>query len=361
MRARVLYRTHYQVEEPAYMELLVKLCTSPVQAAYPERVAQKLANEVSSRGKKFNVAAAAYAVDLGHGLGILNENNTWTDKGHLLALHGKIGAGDIETESQLDAVERLTHFRLFLEGDGAALIYIARIALAGRTIPEDRERRLWWLPWNRFAREMFNNMYGEYLATTADIADRIALRKELDRLKVPFAGKTGAHKSFIHLQTMFRMHFLQRTDPAAQREYALGESAAEGLKALVHLIPTVSKLEETVEKGRWSEIAAAVFHVGRGPEITSDALLHVVAQVYGRIAATGVPLCSLSTLVDAVQIHLMTSGLRLLTKDEVVIALTALQKERPKDVRFHVDRRGRLAFVKMSDELAGRLQDGHLS
>lgn len=339
------------------MELLVKLCTSPVQAAYAERVAQKLANEVSSRGKKFNVAAAAYAVDLGHGLGILNENNTWTDKGHLLALNAKIGDGGIEAESQLDAVERLTHFRLFLEGDGAALLYIARVALAGKRIPEDRDPR-WWTAWNRFAREMFNSISGEYLASTADIADRIALRKGLDRLKAPFAGKTGAHKSFIHLQTMFRMQFLRRTDPAAQREYELAESAAEGLRALLREIPTVSKLEEIVEKGRWSEIAAAVFRVGRGPEVIRDELLHVVAGFYRRVSATGVPLCSLATLVDATQIHLMTSGSRLLTKDQIVAALTELQKERPKDIRFHVDRRGRLAFVKMSEELTERLCQG---
>ena len=348
MRARVLYRTHYQVEEPAFMELLLKLCTSPVKAAYGDVVSQKLADEVTSRHKQFNVAAAAYALDLAHGLGILNENNTWTHKGHLLALNAKIGDRGIEGEFQLDAAERLTHFRLFLEADGASLRYIARIALAGKKIPEDHD-------WNRFAREMFNDIYGAYLAVTSDIADRLAIRKELDRLKAPFAGKTGAHKSYIHLQAMFRMGLLQRTDHAPQREYEVAEGAGEGLNALLRLIPTVSALEEIVEKGRWSAIAAEVFHVGRGPEIAPRALLHVVAQIYRRISETGVPLCSLSTLVDAVQIDLMTSGSRLLSKDEIVVTLTGLQKERPKDVRFHVDRRGRLAFVKMSEELTEQL------
>ena len=205
MKARVLYRTHYQVEEPAYMEILVKICTSPVQAAYSENVAQRLSREISSRGRKFNPAAAGYAIDLAHGLGVLSGNNTWTDKAHLLALHGKISGGDIASELELDAAERLTHFRLFLEADGAALLHIARVALRSERLPEDHD-------WNRFAGVMFKDIFLEYLKATADISDRLALRKELDHLKASFEGKTGWHKSYIHLQTMFRLGLLHRPD-----------------------------------------------------------------------------------------------------------------------------------------------------
>ena len=351
MKARVLYRTHYQVEEPAYMELLVKRCTSPVQAAYADVVSKKLAHEVSSRGRRFNISAAGYALDLAHGLGVLNENNTWTDKGHLLALNARIGDGDIERELLLDLTERLTHFRLFLEADGAALMHIARIALTRAQIPADHD-------WNSFSRTMFRDIYAAYLTATADIADRLALRRDLERFTIAFAGKTGTHKSYIHLQTMFRMGLLQRSQTASQRVYELAESAAEGLEALLDLIPTVAALEEVIEKGLWSKVAAAVFHRGRGREVTRRELRHSIASVYRRVSETGVPLCSITTLIDAEQIQLMTSGFRLLSNAELLDVLNVLQKDRPEDVRFHVDRRGRLAFVKMSEQLTEQLLAG---
>jgi len=344
MKPRVLYRTHYQVDEPAYMELLVKLCTSPVQATYTERVAQRLVQEVSSRGRKFNVAAAGYAIDLAHALGVVNENNTWTDKGHLVALHCKIKNQGIEAEMELDAAERLTHFRLFLEADGAAMHHIAGVSLRDRKIPADHD-------WNRFSGEMFRDIYGAYLVTTSDITERLVLRRELERLKETFSGKTGAHKSFIHLQTMTRLGLLHRPEPASQRVYELPVSSGDGLAALLRLIPTVSALEEIVDKGRWSEVAAAVLCVGRGPTISDQELLRVIAQLYRHVSETGVPLCSLDTLVDAVQIHLMTSGFRLLTSGEIIETLMALQRPHPGGVRFHVGRRGRVAFVKISRDL----------
>src|SRR5437016_4623823 len=96
MTPRFVFRTHYQVSEPAYMEFLVKLCTSPVQSSYREVVAQKLADEIERRCKAkadkedgiagFNENAGEYAIDLARGLDLITQNHTWTDRGHLVHL-----------------------------------------------------------------------------------------------------------------------------------------------------------------------------------------------------------------------------------------------------------------------------------
>jgi hypothetical protein len=347
MKARVLYRTHYQVEEPAYMTILVTICTSPLQGGYAEEIAQRLAREISSRGRGFNVAAAAYAVDLARGLGLLNENNTWTDKAQLLALHGAMGRAGTATELELDAPKRLTYFRIFLEADGAALLHIARTALPGDSLPRNHD-------WNGFAGAMFREIFSDYLGVTADISDRLALRKEIDRLGSPFTGKTGWHKSYIHLQTMFRLGLLHRRD-LRNREYVAVDSMRVMLSDLVRLVPSVVALEEIIQQGRWAEIAASVFQLGAAPAISTDRVLQLAAVTYRSILATGVPLCPLSALVDAIQIHLMASGCHALTAKDILNTISGLQKRRPRDVRFHVDRRGRVAFMKMSDELARQL------
>src|SRR5689334_11850399 len=210
MQPRLIYRTHYQVDEPALMEFLILRCTSPVESAYTERAAQRLSDFVSER-REFNVSAAGYAMDLAHGLGILNDNNIWSEKGHLLALFASIDPKrPIQDEYVLDPRERLAHSRLFLEGDGAVLLYIlARAVQDARPIPTyppekagDRDVQ----DWNRFAREMFLKIYKDYLSITEDMFDRVAVRREIERLEgKPFKGRTGVHKCLIHLQSLYRM------------------------------------------------------------------------------------------------------------------------------------------------------------
>lgn len=346
MQPRVLYRTHYQVEEPAYMELLLRRCTSALEANYSERVAQCLAQEIFSRGRRFNTAAGAYAVDLARGLSIINENNTWTDKGQLLALCATVSDRPIESECELDATERVAHFRLFLDADGAALLHIARIALTGDMLPRDGD-------WNSFAQSMFADIFQEYLSVSPDIVDRLNLRNQLDRFRVPFSGKTGSHKSYIHCQALARFGLLDRFDNP--RAYRISQAGARALRTLTSRLPTVTSLEDVVNSGEWAEIAAVVFDTGRADVVGPPEILHMGAQVYQRIVGSGVSLCSLVTLFDVVQVNLLARGQRPPRRAEILSAVLALQKDYPRDVRFHVDRRGRPAFIKMADGLVAQL------
>ncbi len=86
MQPRVIFYTHYQVDEPAYMELLVHLCTSGVQGRYDEDVSKRLARELRSRDKKFNEAAGKYAVGLARSLDLVTQNINMTDQGFLIYL-----------------------------------------------------------------------------------------------------------------------------------------------------------------------------------------------------------------------------------------------------------------------------------
>jgi hypothetical protein len=268
----------------------------------------------------------------------------------------------MEAEYTLDARERLVYFRLFLEGDGAVMLYIAKRAIEEkRPIPayaaddnSDRDVH----DWNRFAREMFLSIYREYLAKTSDMADRIEIRREVERLAKPYKGKTAVHKCLIHLQSLFRLGLLERSESQTQREYFAGDGALDGLRGLTKHIPNVVALEEVVLEGTWADAAAVAFHLGRGDEPSINLVHSLVATFYRRVIETGVPFCSLTTLVDAVQVQLLSSDAKLVTRTQIIDMLTQLQKERSKDVRFHVDRRGRLAFVKMSDQLLSDLAEG---
>ena len=347
MQPRILYRTHYQADEPALVSFIVRHCTSAVESNYPERVAERLSRYVSSRGRGFNIAAAGYAVGLAHNLGVLSQNNSWTDKGHLVALTTKLKRGDLETDLTLDEHERFLYFRLFLDADGALLLFLARAALAGGVLPTPRGN------WNGLAQEMFVAALGEYLRAAVETSQRVELRRELERIvRRPFRGRTGEHKLFVHLQAMCRVGLLRRLAGATARVYA-SEGCAARLASLDHELRDVTTLEKRMGRKEWAAVADAVFRSGRPdrPEMPEAEAVGLLLGFYAQVARTGAPLCAISTLVDALCIVLLARGFRVRSHGDVLGALQAFQKEHPKDVRFHVDRRGRPVFVKISPSL----------
>ncbi len=348
MQPRIAFRTHYQIDEPAYLELLIKLCTSPVQSTYREVVAQRLSKEIKKRGAKLNEDAAAYAVDLGKDLRLLTDNHTWTETGHLINLVAHIGPDELEHELTLSLPEKLLHFRVFLEGDGAAIVFLARRLIQDRSVIGSA------LTWNALAKEMFISVFSEYLAMTNNTADRVELRREIQRIKAKdYRGNSGEHKMLVHLQTLYRLGLVIRPEPSGSRTYQLPETQSGARCALLTIAEEVrdaAGLERVLVDHKWIEVAAKVFQIeARGWTNALD-LASLVVPYYQSVMATGAPLCPISTLLEAVQIDLLSHNSQLLVWSEAVQALEKLQKQHPKDVRFHVDRRGQPAFVKISDE-----------
>lgn len=347
MEARVLFRTHYQVDEPAYITVLVKGCTSPVRSAYDELVARNLSREVRARNKEFNVAAAGYAVSLARCLGVINDQNVWTEKGQLVNLVAEVQSGPWAEGLELDFQEKLLMFRLFLEADGAALLYLANHLLRGSPIPNGPDG------WNLLARDMFLEVFTDYLRESATTAERVKLRAEIDRIRAKgYSGKSGAHKLFLHLQTLLRFGLVHRKETGIGRVYELAGADPDNLEKLLVEIPDVHRLEEVVRHRGWPRVAAAVF--GRGSRVdrlSEDELLRLLVPRYKAVAATGVPLCMISPLLDAVEIKLLASQSTWVPYEALVEVLKEVQKRRGKDVRFHVDRRGAPAFVKLSEAL----------
>lgn len=341
MRPRIVYRTHYQVDEPFFVEVLVKRCTSAVKSAYTERVASCVSAALATRQKGFNIAAAGYAVDLARRLHLITENNVWTERGHLVALCAT--GGDVRADDQcgLDASEKLAHFRVFVEEDGAAFWHIARRARDTDEFPEDGD-------WNAFAQRMFVEVYGEYLKGAGDIRERIGLRREIERLKRPFRGKTGNHKSYVHLQTLVRLGLLERREVSGQRKYIVRRSDRAAFERLLSFIPDTMALEEMADEGTWADVAAAVFGRGYEEPPREAEVLELAMEVYRGVLGTGVSLCGLGTLMDAIQVRLLAAGVGLVGRAQLLQLLGAAQARNPGDIRFHVDRRGRPAFLKLS-------------
>lgn len=351
MEPRVLSRTHYQVDEPAFTEVVVSRCTSPVASTYDDSVAERLARDIRARGKSFNIAAARYAVDLAHRLNVIGSNNVWTENGHLVNLVATVGDRQWTDELTLTVDETLLHFRLFLEADGAAFVFLAKLLLSEEQLPAKGS------DWNDLATDMFLATYANYLAVTNPTADRMALRSKIDRLRSQrYQGKSGAHKLFLHLQTLHRLGLVERVSASNERQYSASDKSRERLERLIAAIPDILALERVVQGHRQIEVAAQVYGLHRQHEMLnpSEALCHLLPS-YLKVVGTGVAICPLAPIIEATQVSLLTTTSRLLKYADFIALLREAQLLHLRDIRFHQDRRGNPAFLKLSDDLIRRL------
>lgn len=353
MQPRLVFRTHYQVDEPAILRYLVQGCSSAVRSSYDETVAAKLSASLRRAGKDFNDAAGRYAVDLAHGLQLLNDQNAWTPHGHLLALVAR--SDDAATWAEalpLDERERLVFCRLFLEHDGAALLWLGRYVNEHGSIPNTGD------DWNELAQHLLLETYEAYLRITVPIGERVGLRGEIDRIRRKgYRGKSGAHKLFVHLQTMLRIGLLERAEAASVRRYVSPKVAVHGpLLALLEQVSTVDALEQVGRGGAWMDVAAK--SLGISANASSEPLdWPILVMLYTRLMATGIAVCPLSTLIEAFQVEIAVSAGYLIPYSDVLDELQLAQEHHLRDVRFHVDRRGKPAFIKLSEAfVAGHSQ-----
>lgn len=341
MQPRLAFRTHYQVDEPAYLGILVNQASSATRSDYPERVAERLAKAVQRRPMQFNIAAAGYAVDLGRRLGVINDQQVWTPLGHLVHLFAKERGPAFEFA--LDELEQLLYFRVFLEGDGAALLFLSQYLSEHGAIPVGTDS-----DWNAVARELFLWSYEEYLKLSSTTVERLSLRRELDRLRRdPYKGKTGNHKLFIHLQTMYRIGLVEEQNGSGRRRYV---GRPDAISQLLSKVDSVVTLEAIIREQKWPEVVTCIRPGASSGTLSAATVRRNVAERYEEIMGTGVALCPISTLLDAVTIDHIARKV-VLDQRELQQWLVATGRSAAKEVRFHVDRAGNPAFVRIEPSI----------
>lgn len=350
MNPRLLTRTHYQVDEPAYLRVLLIRCTSPIRSEHKERVANRLTRELKALGG-LNVAAAKYAIDLGRATGLLHDSNVWTERGHVLGL---IASAESATRGMdLSVREKVFFLRTFLEADGAALVYFLHKLALGQLLPIETEN------WNAIANDLFITTYRSYGFLSTDVTDRIRLRQLIQkRLARPFSGAhSGEHQCFVHVQTMLRLGLAEKAPEGTSRVYKCAEGrGSEDVRYLAGQLPDVETLEAAVKKQRWTEYASRLYAPSVAQDTPAgneddDSFYEDLFDVYRKVSSNGVPMCALRTLVEAVQIEEVVRGQKVGSFDKRLDDLRRLQRRHPKKVHFHVDRAGRPAYLKLDSGL----------
>lgn len=344
MTPRLLLRTHYQVHEPRIIIYLVTRCASATNSRHEEALAASLKAAVLAWKPKlaFGLPPATYALDNARALGFLNSSNRWTTAGLGLGyLASAEPTADDAPSLDLSLAEARLYLTQYLIGTGAlALRFGGWLLHHGRTTDEDLGR-------TEIVEELLVQTLDEYLTLARDARDRTAIRRERDRLrKMRYDEKTRRHKRRPILCTFQRLHLLQ-----IQSDGKTIQPDPDGrLEALIRLIPKTEDLERlATSRDQLREVVSQVYAgdvVSPMPE--GDSLR--VARAYTFAMGLGLQACPLEFLDDA----LFMEGVQVIPDEGVGGSaerlLTDFHKCQPRDIRFHVDRRGRRAFVVLSDE-----------
>ena len=131
------------------------------------------------------------------------------------------------------------------------------------------------------------------------------------------------------------------------------------LQKLVEGFPTIWDLESSIEQGEHCiTVADAIYSGYRRPSGPEDfaAVTRTIAESYRILSINGVVLHPTDAIADLCYARMLSEDGLLVAKRNIDDNLSALQVEYPNEVRFHVDRLGRPAYVIIADELIDELR-----
>ena len=294
-----------------------------------------------------NIAASGYAVDLAKSLALLNANLVWTDLGHLLHI---VAEGDsLGHQRDFSTSEKVFFFRIFLEFDGAALIFLSRMLEEGIKLPSSNAT------WPNVAQKMFMQTYEEYLEFATDPHFRTHVRHLAEgRRKSPFTGNSGRHQTLLHINTLHRLGLVEASPIGSVRIYRAkntSQDAASPTSRLLAMVPNIRALEEVIASRTIYDVVGEALGIGVENGSIEDAeFSECVMELYKKIMATGINLCPIKTLSEGLQIYSLKNHKVLDSHETILTRLRKVQKMAPSRMRFHVDQYGFPAFLRMDVE-----------
>lgn len=340
MEPRILVRTHYQAHEPAYLELLITKCTSATVSAYKETVLERLFQSIPPE-KKFNRDAAGYVVDAAHGLGLLTDRYTWGRTGTLMALTSDFHSYSRAGVRNLEPHRRLTHLRVFLGGDGAAVWY-----LLGK-LQEDGMIESGGAAANEVATSMFLDVYRQYLELSSSPKDRLRLRGKMEQLrKRQYRGHTGRHKLLLHVNLLYRLGWLDRQPPWNRHVYSVSDAGWRAIRAFFATISTIADLEKWLRRNEAMTLAGRLLsrEALRTDDRSPTAFASLLTKTYERVAALGFTVIPVALVVELLQHYMFTEGVGL-SYESASERIEEFRRAEPRRVRYHVDRKGRPSYL----------------
>jgi hypothetical protein len=348
VRPKLLLRTHYQANEPRLIIATVTQCSSPVKSHDENEVATLLKKWARLNGYVMSIPGAVYAVGNARDLGLLNDINRWTSSGLALSFLGELmPAASGPKGAILTSLEERFYVRTYLTKAGGLPVKFAKWLLKNGPVTHDRLRK------DSILEQLVIDALEDYLALATDTRDRAAIRHERDRLKrSKYTAITKRHKRYPLLTTMARLRLLHES---SERDDAgiIAADVSGRLATLSRVIPDILTMEQLIRSGQLQQALDVEMKESARNDLPTSTPASILANAYRFAISRALQACPLAFLDDVLKSAFPGSIAAPSPVAEEL--LESGHRERPGEVRFHVDRRGKRAFVLLSDGILSRL------
>lgn len=345
---RFIIKTHTGALRPGNYSMLISKCTFPDRSAYPENVERRLAEYIGNKSTaKYTVLVAT---ERNRGFGFLLDNMIWSWKGHVintvLKYKGK-HSDNMEDYLELSKIEKITYLKYFLETEGALILKLAEKF-------KDREE----LSYSYLKGEIyhiFEEIYEDYIDIAPDFRSRLRIKEMFKETSRQMKSKnhgygegTLAHKIKPHIEALSDLGLLAIDKKNKEEIYRpKSHNGVSPLTIFFKSLGDFRKMEETfLNDGCFPLIARALnLNLTNFSPEHKERLKQAFSYGYEVMKDKVTGMADIDALIDWCRIKLLSEEDILVNRREIEEFLTEMRKAKPSSVRYHVDGKGRVAYL----------------
>lgn len=350
MLPRFIIKTHTEGLRPGNYSVLITRYTFPNKGAYPEKVEKRLSEFLGKSVAKFTILTATRK---NRGFGFLLDNMIWSWKGHVINTviqYLNKHSDDKSVYFSLERIEQIAYLRFFLETEGALILKLAkRFTTRGEITYSYLKTDI---------QNIFEEIYDGYIDMAPDFRSRIRVKemfketqRRLKRREEGYHPGTLAHKIKPHIQALSDLRLLSVDRKDGEEIYR--PHFYDGISPFTRLteelcdLRQMEKLFSTSTDGYYSVIAKALnlgserYSTETHEEVLRQAFRYGYEVMKDRV--TG--MADIDALIDWCYVKLLALENILVTREDVEKLLNEMRKADPSSVRYHVDGKGRMAYL----------------
>lgn len=351
MEPRLIIKTHSEVSKPGLFSILISKCSYPDKSSYPETVSKRLYELYEKNGKHFNKLAAKFAVIMAQRFEFLRENMTWDWRGHvingMIKYLNKTENNDVNSFLELTKLEKVIYLKYYLEADGAVMLEFAKLIKEHKEISKNELSRTIHL--------LFREIYERYIELSNNFQKRIELKERLKKIpkEKGYDQDTVHHKLKPHIYPLIDLGILSNPE-IKNGDEVYKSSVYNGLSAMELLLQELSDfqtMERKFDNYEYFQIISRILNLEHTNfvESHSDMLRKTIITGYFLLKENVTQMAYIDALADWCCAKMLSEDKILLGKKSVCDFIEQTRKERPKNVRYHVNYKGRKSYVILSE------------
>jgi len=353
---RFIIKTHTEALRPGNYSVLIAKCTFPDKGAYPENVEKRLTQFFPGKKGKEVSSIAKYTVltatSKNRGFGFLLDNMIWSWKGQVintvLYYLGKKDRSDSSAFLELTNIERICYLRFFLETEGAIFLKLAeRFCKIGELSNQYLKDNI---------QEIFKEIYQEYIDIAPDFRARSRIKETFGEMKSnrPYDKSTLAHKIKPHLQALVDLRILSNEETS--REFILSPVSVRTTSSfsIIHdRLKNIQNMENMFLNHDYFPLIAELYSLTPTPysENHRDLLRETISYGYNVMRNGITRMADIDALVEWSCIEMLSEHNILVERRNIEDLFNRIRKEHPSNIQYHVDGKGRVAYLVFTEPI----------